>query len=433
MPAQEDTIFALSSGAPPAAIAIIRISGPSAFAAVKALCGRVPAPRRASLLNLRDPAGGGVLDQALVLTFSAPNTATGEDLAELHLHGGRAVVRSMERVLAGLNGLRSAQAGEFTRRAFANGRMDLNEAEGLSDLLTAETEYQRRAAMQMMGGAFTRAIEEWRTQLLQLSALTEAELDFSDEDDVNPQSKLNITVSCAKIQQEIEGLLAAPHAEKLRDGLRVVLGGPPNSGKSTLLNAIAARDAAIVSDIAGTTRDVIEVPLVLSGIPMIFTDTAGVRDDSNDAIEAIGISRARQAFAAADIILWLGEEGAGPDHNGLIEISAKADIAAPKPLKSNAAMIVSALTGEGMAGLLDVIALRAKDMLGPIDSYAVNARQRTLLAEVSAALAEAGESDDWLITGECLRQARLSLDALTGRAHTEDLLDTVFGKFCIGK
>ncbi len=431
MPAAE-TIFALSSGAPPAAIAIIRISGPGAFASVHLLAGRVPALRRASLASLRDPADGSILDEALVLVFDGPDTATGEDLAELHLHGGRAVVRAVEGTLAAIPGLRRAEAGEFTRRAFANGRIDLNEAEGLSDLLTAETEYARRAAVSMMGGAFTRTIEKWRLQLLRISALTEAELDFSDEDDVDPQNKLVILDGCRNIQQEIESILRAPPVEKLRDGLRIVLGGPPNSGKSTLLNALAARDAAIVSDIAGTTRDVIEVPVALSGIPFILTDTAGVRDGSNDVIEAIGIERARDAFTAADMILWLGKEGDGPDHPALIEIDAKSD-QREHSQKSTDALILSAKTGDGIANLLNAITARAKAMLGPVDSYAVNARQRILLADASQALSDAAHSKDWLIVGEQLRLARLSLDGLTGRAHTEDLLDTVFGKFCIGK
>ena len=219
-----------------------------------------------------------MLDQALVLVFPGPDSASGEDLAELHLHGGRAVVRAVEAVLAGLPGLRRAEPGEFTRRAFLNGRIDLNEAEGLADLLSAETEWQRRAAGAMMGGAFSAAIEAWRQEVLRLSALTEAELDFSDEDDVGNQNSSYVSNSCVKLHDAITDLLAAPAAEKLRDGLRVVLAGPPNSGKSTLLNALVAREAAIVSDIAGTTRDTIEVPVAFEGIPLLFIDTAGLRD-----------------------------------------------------------------------------------------------------------------------------------------------------------
>ena len=427
-----DTIFALSSGAPPAAIAIIRISGPRAFDAVSALAGRLPAPRRASLATLRLPSTGAFLDQALLLTFAGPDTATGEDLAELHLHGGRAVVRAVEDALTVMAGLRRAEPGEFTRRAFVNGRMDLNEAEGLADLLTAETEWQRRAASAMMGGAFSKAIEGWRSDLLTLSALTEAELDFSDEDDVGSQNKSNITVGCLKLHDVITSILATPAAEKLRDGLRVVLGGPPNCGKSTLLNALVAREAAIVSDIAGTTRDLIEVPVSIAGIPFVFIDSAGVREEAADSIEAIGIERARAAFDIADIILWLGDEGAGPAHTSLFEIEAKADDVAHSR-KSAGSYRVSAHSGEGMGDLIDAITTRAKDLLPPPDQFAINARQRVLLIDAATALHDAADADDWLIVGEQLRQTRLALDALTGRAHTEDMLDTLFGRFCVGK
>ena len=431
MPRTDDTIFALSSGAPPSAIAIIRISGPDAFNAVQALAGRIPSARRPSLAKLRN-GDGDILDEALLLLFPGPDSATGEDLAELHLHGGRAVVRAVGDALSAIFGLRGAEAGEFTRRAFLNGRIDLNEAEGLSDLLSAETEHQRRAASQMMGGAFSRAIEDWRKKVLHVSALVEAELDLSDEDDVESQNKQEITKSCADIEMQMERLLAQPPAEKLRDGLRVVLGGPPNSGKSTLLNALVARDAAIVSDIAGTTRDIIEVPVALNGIALLLTDTAGVREESTDAIEAIGIERAHGAFAGADIILWLGEEGQGPDHPALIEIDAKADIDGDHS-KSDAALSLSAKSGAGMAELVQHITGLAKSMLPPEDSFAVNARQRALLADAAMNLGATRDVDDWLIVAENLRLTRLALDALTGRAHTEDLLDVIFGTFCVGK
>lgn len=430
--ATTDTIFALSSGAPPAAIAVMRISGPGAFEAVRLLAGRVPSPRKASLATLRDPIGGDVLDQALVLIFPGPGSATGEDLAELHLHGGRAVVRRVASVLADVTGLRQAAPGEFTRRAFLNNRLDLNEVEGLSDLLSAETEWQRRAASAMISGAFGRQIEDWRTGLLAVSALVEAELDFADEDDVDQQNKIIISERCADLRDAIKALLAAPPAEKLRDGLRVVLGGPPNSGKSTLLNAVVARDAAIVSDIAGTTRDVIEVPIAFAGIPLLLTDTAGVRDDSQDVIEQIGIARAQSAFEDADILLWLGVEEAGPEHPVRIEIDAKADDPA-RVVKSNAALPVSAATGAGMAELIACIIARARTLLPPQDSFAVNERQRGLLAVVALELDGAVTAQDWLIVGEHLRLARLALDALSGRAHTEDMLDSLFARFCVGK
>ena len=427
-----DTIYALSSGAPPAAIAIIRISGPQAFNAVRALAGRVPSPRRASLAELRHPETGEPLDRALTIVFPGPNSASGEDLAELHLHGGRAVVRAVEIALAGIAGLRKAEPGEFTRRTFLNGRIDLNEAEGLADLLTAETEWQRRAASAMMGGGFSQNVEDWRTEILTLSALTEAELDFSDEDDVGFQNKHYISEGCLRLSAVMAAILAQPAAEKLRDGLRVVLGGPPNSGKSTLLNALVDRDAAIVSDIAGTTRDIIEVPVAVEGLPLLFIDTAGVRNEISDSIEAIGIDRARNAFANADIILWLGIEQEGPSHPHLLEIEAKAD----DPLhqrKSDTAVALSAKSGVGISELLARIAVLAKALLPPPDQFAINARQRTLLASAASALRDAADSTDWLITAEQLRQARLALDSLTGRAHTEDMLDSLFARFCVGK
>jgi tRNA modification GTPase len=425
-----DTIFALSSGAPPAAIAVLRISGPVAFDALCALAGKLPVPRRASLRKLHD-AEGVLLDEALVLLFPGPATATGEDLVELHLHGGRAVVRGVEAALARMSGIRRAEPGEFTRRAFANGRIDLNEAEGLADLLSAETEWQRRAAAQMAGGAFSRAVEGWREALLRLSAQLEAAIDFSDEADVGETEYIDITNGCGDLHRSIRSHLVRPSAEKLRDGLRVVLAGPPNSGKSTLLNALVAREAAIVSDIAGTTRDLIEVPVAFEGIPFLFTDTAGLRDDSGDTIEAIGIARAEKAIADADILLWLGPEGEGPRHGALIEIEAKAD--ADHEAKSAQALPLSAKTGEGIGNLVAFLIGKGREMLPPPDSFALNQRQRHLLRDAALFLHHAAQAGDPLIIAEELRQARLSLDALTGRASTEDMLDTLFGRFCIGK
>lgn len=426
-----DTIFALSSGAPPAAIAVMRISGPHAFAAVQSLAGRLPQPRRASLRTLRN-ADGAALDEALLLTFPGPHSATGEDLVELHLHGGRAVVRGVEAALAALPALRKAEPGEFTRRAFQNGRIDLNEAEGLADLLSAETEWQRRSALAMAGGAFSHQIEEWRIAILTLAARVEAVLDFSDEGDVLEEENTEISNGCLKLHDVMMRHISAPSAEKLRDGLRIVLAGPPNSGKSTLLNALVAREAAIVSDIAGTTRDLIEVPVSFSGIPFLLTDTAGLRDDSGDQIESIGIDRANAAIAQADIVLWLGPEGKGPEHANRLEIEAKAD--APNHCtKSSNALRLSALTGEGVKELVEWLVDKGGAMLPPPDSFAINLRQRGLLLQCADALKSAGRANDMLVTAEELRQARLALDALTGRASTEDMLDALFGRFCIGK
>jgi tRNA modification GTPase len=261
-----DTIFALSSGQPPAAIGVVRISGPQAFAAVESLAGKLPSPRRATLRTLSTDATH--LDRALVLIFPGPTTVTGEDLAELHLHGGRAVVRAVEAALAAMSGLRAAEAGEFTRRALANGRIDLTEAEGLGDLLAAETEAQRRAAIRAAEGGIRQRIEGWASRTLQLSAIVEAMLDHADEDDVAAEAGPlgRIGDDARALEAEIETVLAQPGVERLRDGIRVVLAGPPNAGKSTLLNALAEREAAIVSPLAGTTRDRIEAPVMRDGI-----------------------------------------------------------------------------------------------------------------------------------------------------------------------
>ncbi len=426
-----DTIFALSSGAPPAALAIIRISGPQAGDALTALARTLPPARRATLRSLHDPSNTNLLDRALVLWFPGPATATGEDLAELHLHGGRAVVRAVETVLARLDGLRLAEPGEFTRRAFLNGRMDLAEAEGLSDLLFAETEAQRVSAIRMASGHLSRQVEGWRQEVLRLSALVEADLDFSDEDDVGEAADF-AREGIDRLAHELGAALLRPRAERLRDGIRVVLAGPPNSGKSTLLNALVQREAAIVSDIAGTTRDLIEVPVGLKGIPFVFTDTAGLRDDGAEVIEAIGIDRARNAMAGADIVLWLGPEGQG----GASAWEIQAQIDRPdvsRETKTTARHRLSARTGQGLELLIDDLVATAKTMLPAADDVALNARQHRLLTECTEALVRAGQQDDLLLRAESLRLARLALDQLLGRTHVEDMLDALFGNFCIGK
>lgn len=296
-----DTIFALSSGAPPAGIAVIRISGPGASLALQTLCGRVPSPRRASRAWLKD-VDGTPLDDGLVLHFPGPATATGEDLAELHLHGGRAVVAAVERALFGIPGLRRAAPGEFTRRAFANGRIDLAEAEGLADLLTAETELQRRTALANAGGVLSRKVEGWRENLLALSAQVEALLDFDEEDDVDSALSAQVMQRAAGLSTDLAQALAAPAAEPLREGFRVALAGPPNTGKSTLFNALLESDAAITAPIAGTTRDVLVHPVAIGGVPFSLVDMAGLRDDSSDVIEAAGIARAEAEICRADLV-----------------------------------------------------------------------------------------------------------------------------------
>ncbi len=428
----DDTIFALSSGQPPAAIGILRISGTKAGQALESLTGNSPEPRVAFLSNITDPVSGELLDSALCLWFPGPNSATGENLAEIHCHGGRAVIRAIEQTLEQMDGLRRAEPGEFTRRAFTSGKMDLAEAEGLSDLLFAETELQRKAAVRNAGGALSRKVDGWQQKILQLSALVEAELDFSDEDDVAPAQMAQIQNTARLLVEEMQILLKRPRAEKLRDGIRVVLGGPPNSGKSTLLNALVEREAAIVSDIAGTTRDVIEVPIALGGIPFLFIDTAGVRETGAEAIEKIGIDRARQQFAEADIILWLGEEGEGPDRDNLIEISSRSDHPDYTP-KAAAAFTLSPVSGQGMDLLVDHLVERARHILPDADQVSVNARQADRLSAACQSLDAMEGEQDYLIVAEHLRVARKALDEITGKASTEHMLDGLFGKFCIGK
>lgn len=424
-----DTIFALSSGAPPAGIAVIRISGGAAKRALMALAGRVPPPRVASLALLRDPDDGTALDRALLLWLPGPGTVTGEDMVELHCHGGRAVVAGVEAALSAMPGLRRAEAGEFTRRAFAHGRMDLNAVEGLSDLLAAETQQQRRAALMMAEGHFSRRIERWRRALLDLSAMAEAALDFSDEDDVPDDAiEARIGDGIATLARDVAAVMAAPSAERLRDGVRVVLAGPPNAGKSTLLNALVGREAAIVSDIAGTTRDRIEVAAAMGGTAFLFTDTAGLRDDSGDAIETIGIDRARAAVDAADILLWLGEEADMPRPDAIL-IAAQWDRAGGE----RPGLPLSAKTGEGMDALVAVLLERAAALLPGEGDYALHQRQRQGTGQVYAFLCAAGAAGDLLVIAEELRQARRAIDTLTGQAGTEDMLDRLFSGFCIGK
>jgi tRNA modification GTPase len=422
------TIVALSSGAPPAAIGIIRISGPGASAAVSGLAGTLPEPRRARVAVLRD-AHGTVLDEALVLWFPGPRSATGEDLAEFHCHGGRAVLDAVQGALVALPGCRLAEAGEFTRRAFANGRIDLAEAEGLGDLLSAETELQRAAAMANARGGVSSKVEAWRDEALRLSAQVEAALDFSDEDDVSELPE-GFTWNIDRLHAELAEWLARPRSEKLGEGFRVALAGPPNAGKSTLFNALVESEAAITSPIAGTTRDAIERSVAIEGVPFTFIDTAGLRVETADAIEQIGIERARAELARADIVLWLGEEGEGPP--GAWEIAPMSDAGDFAP-KAKARFTLSALTGEGLATLKYALVETARRSLPKPGEAALNARQHAALEQAAAALENARSLGDLLLVGEELRTARAAFDRLVGRSTTEDMLDTLFGRFCIGK
>ncbi|HKT85029.1 MAG TPA: tRNA uridine-5-carboxymethylaminomethyl(34) synthesis GTPase MnmE [Novosphingobium sp.] len=423
-----DTIFALSSGSPPAALAVLRVSGPQAREALAALAGSIPQPRRASYRLLRN-SGRGVLDHAIVLWFPGPDTATGEDLAEFHLHGGRAVVSAVEAALAELPKLRRATAGEFTRRAFTNGRIDLAEAEGLADLLAAETELQRRSAIAMADGAFSSQVQAWRDRVLVFSAAVEAVLDFGDEDDVSdlPGSFVD---DLRLFHVELSDWLARPRAERLKEGFRIVIAGPPNAGKSTLFNALVEDEAAITSPLAGTTRDVLTRAVSISGVPFVFADTAGLRDDTGDEIEAIGISRAKAALEGADLILWLGPEGEGPE--GAWEIAAKSDRPDCRP-KRSPRHVVSAISGAGLDGLRHDMISTAMTLMPRPGEAALSNRQHALIADAASALATAARETDPLLRAEGLRLARVAFDALIGRTTTEDMLNALFGRFCIGK
>lgn len=426
---------------PPAAIAVVRVSGPQAGEALAMLAGRLPEARRASLAALK-ASDGTPLDRALVLWFPGPATATGEDLAELHLHGGRAVVAAVEDALAAMPGLRRADAGEFTRRAFLNGRIDLAEAEGLADLLAAETESQRVQALSMANGHVSRIVEAWQERLLGLMAGAEAELNFSDEEDVEvyESAAQRLGEGMASLAADMGEWLARPAAEVIAEGLSVVIAGPPNAGKSTLINALAQRELAIVSPIAGTTRDVIETALALDGIAMRFSDTAGIRGEGADAIEAIGIVRAKAAVEAADILLWLGAAKDVPGHPRTILIAAQVDRwrgdAATEAAAARCDLTLSAATGEGMEHLHRHIVEMARTLLPREGEAALRQRQRAALSEAKQWLEiESGtrEAEDLILLAERLRLAGAALDRITGRAGVEDMLDALFGRFCIGK
>jgi tRNA modification GTPase len=423
-----DTIFALSSGAPPAAIAVVRISGPRAGEALERLIGKLPRPREAKLASLR-AADGSLLDQALVLWFPGPKSETGEDCAELQLHGGRAIVDAVYAELSKINGFRLAEPGEFTRRAFANGQIDLLQVEGLADLVAAETDLQRRAALGVAGGALSRKVEGWRERLLTLSARVEAVLDFEDEGDVTGLDDA-LASDLADLALDLQEALAAPGAEVLREGYRVALAGPPNAGKSTLFNALVDSEAAIVTPVAGTTRDILQRNVALGGVPFTFIDMAGLREETNDMVETIGIVRAREAIESADCVLWLGPEGEGPQDAW--EIEAGADMA-DRARKLAPTHCVSAVTGSGMDELRRALVERARAAMPKPGALALGRRQRELIGRAAVALASDEALREPLILAEHLRAAREAFDRLTGRAATEDMLDALFGRFCIGK
>lgn len=423
--AATDTIVALSSGRPPAAIAIIRTSGPAAFDVAQAVASALPKARHAALRRLVDPRDGSLIDEALVVRFESPNSATGENIVEYQCHGGRATVDALISALLDRPGVRLAEPGEFTRRALANGRIDLTEAEGLADLLMAETELQRRSAMARAGGALRKRLDGWREALLGLAAQAEVVIDYADEEEGSAVPRLSPAIT--QLADEMGTLVGAPRVEPLRDGIRVVVAGPPNAGKSSLVNALAQSEKAIVTHIAGTTRDVIEVPIAIDGVPFVLVDTAGLRE-SGDVVELIGIERARSEATRADILLWLGGADEAPAHPGLIRVGTKADLV---PVIDG--LPVSSVTGQGLDDLTRALLERARSLLPKGDELALDRRQHELLANAEAALRRAAELDDPVLMAEELRAARVALDQISGRAGVEELLDALFGRFCLGK
>lgn len=449
---RDQTIFALSSGRAPSAIAVVRVSGSQAGLVLTRLAGRLPAPRQASRRLLHDGAGQPI-DDAVVLWFPGPASATGEDVAEFHVHGGRAVLAALLAAISNIPNTRAAEPGEFTRRAFENGKLDLTEAEGLDDLIHADTDRQRRQALRQLQGLLGDHARDWRERIIEASALIEAGIDFSDEGDVPAELKAPAVRAIQALHGEISKVLAAQgQAERLRDGLVVAIAGEPNVGKSTLINQLARREVAIVSPHAGTTRDVIEVQLDLDGYPVTVIDTAGIRE-TDDPVEQEGVRRARARAGDADLVLWLVESGQAVDPAAVRSLRRFGDGAASPggsvwivrnkiDLGGRGGPVppgefpISASRGDGLPELIEALVMFAANFFGTTEGALVTrARQRDLLRQASDSLrrslqlVEEGEE----LAAEELRAAAYALGRLLGRVDVEDVLGAIFQKFCIGK
>ena len=420
-----DTIVALSSGSLPAAIAVVRMSGPEAPAIAQRIAGPLPAPRTASLRVLRDPVDDSAIDEALLLYFPGPDTATGENIIEFQCHGSNAVVRKLIGVMTSVEQCRLAEPGEFTRRALENGRIDLTAAEGLGDLLAAETEAQRRSALRIARGGLHDELAGLLDRLVDLSARLEAAIDYvGDEEETGGQDEA-VQAELASIRARLDAMLARPSIEPLREGVRVVIGGPTNAGKSSLINRLAGSSRVIVSDIHGTTRDLVEVPVSIAGIPVTLVDTAGIRH-SDDTVEMIGIERAEEAQRNADILLWLGDKEDAPEHDRLILVSSKSDVA-----PASEGLAVSSVTGEGIDVLLQRIAAEAAKVVPASDEIGLTDWQSDTLGVVRETLDVT--SDDIAILADSVRAARVDVGRLLGSGNIDDVLDRLFGRFCLGK
>jgi len=426
-----DTIFALATAQGRAGVAVVRVSGPDARIAVERMTGALPDHGR-SLRPVRGP-DGSLIDNALILTFETGRSFTGEQVAELHLHGSTAIVAVVLRFLGEIPGLRQAEAGEFTRRALENGCLDLAQVEGLADLIDAETEAQRQQAVRVFSGALGNLAERWRAALIRSAALIEATIDFADEDvpvDVSPEVSALLTAVRAEMAQEAEGVRIA---ERIREGFEVAIVGPPNVGKSTLLNRLAGRDAAITSEFAGTTRDIIEVRMVLDGLPVTVLDTAGLRQ-ADDQVEQIGIERGTARSRGADLRIHMIDPGGHPTlevKEGDIVVQSKVDIG------DSDGVGISGLTGQGVEGLVSRISTTLRERTARV-GVAMRERHRIAMLgairDIDAAIRmmpNAVEQAD--VLAENLRSAIRSVDSLVGRVDVEDILGEIFSSFCIGK
>ena len=432
-----ETIFALSSGAPPSGVAVIRISGPRTQFVVETMCGDLPLARVASLRKINHPETGEMLDEGVCLWFPGPASFTGEDSGELQVHGGPAVVRAVLEALGGLADVRMAEAGEFSRRAFENGRIDLTEVEGLADLIVAQTEAQRRQAVAQAGGVLRERLEGWRERIVGLRALVEAGFDFAEEEDVPKDVGADVWAKAVELAAEVRQRLDDGRCgEIVREGFQVVLMGPPNAGKSSLLNALAGREAAIVTDEAGTTRDLIEVHLDLEGWAVTVVDTAGMRE-AEGVVEREGMRRARERAGQADLVIWLWpvDEGAADglpdDINGPVLVLRSKDDAGRFGKQG-----ISVRGKDGLDGLLGELRVRLSARLGGDEWSGVSrTRHRDHLERCAACLDEAGRGEALApeLRAELLRRAGDWIGRLTGRIEADDLLDVIFREFCVGK
>ncbi|MGI9481330.1 MAG: tRNA uridine-5-carboxymethylaminomethyl(34) synthesis GTPase MnmE [Hyphomicrobiales bacterium] len=448
-PTVENTIFALASGPGIAGVAVIRFSGARCKEIFEAMAGGAPEPRLATRCFLKHPYTEEIIDDGLMLFFPAPASFTGEDVGEFQIHGGRAVVEFCLAAIGRFKGVRMAEPGEFTRRAFENGKLDLTQVEGLADLISAKTEAQRRQAVRVASGETGAVYEGWRKELIRCLAFFETDIDFVEEDDVPENVTREAASQVEKLFGEIGSFLDDPRkGEKLRDGFRVVIAGVPNVGKSTLLNRLAKREAAIVSDVAGTTRDVVEVYLDLAGLPVVISDTAGLRE-ARDEIESIGVARARATIEEAELIIWLcdergiwPQEATSPFDSEAIWAANKADLAAPTVIagpKSETVQNLSAKQGVGFTDLLKVLARFAQENFAGLEASIITRRRhrealKSCASFLRAALTEIARDEvQSELVAEHLRLAARMLGRITGRIDVEDLLDVIFADFCIGK